>query len=135
MITESTIYWVTRMDELKALFKTSAGFCLVIGILLTAVMVIVRVGAASGEKDSIELLKNRLLMWVGPALLSAALLFGLCGSLTPSTRDYCLIKAIPAVVNSEDVSQKARDASELIDLFMARAKEELKRSTNAEQEK
>ena len=132
MITESTVYWATRMDGFF-------GLCTGLGVVLavSAIILILIFACMANDnyhKEAVRKLSKKRLLWSIPVGV-LSLLFFVAATLIPTTKDYCLIKAIPAVSNSDSVSQKARDASELIDLFMARAKEELKRSANAEQEK
>lgn len=109
MITESTIYWITRLDDIKVLLTTSGilfGFCLLITVLAAMVM--------SAETDNDRAISQALLKftkrtWIIPVLALITSVF------VPTTTEMCAIKLIPAISRNErlqDISDKSLELLE-----------------------
>lgn len=109
MITESTIYWITRMSYLQ-------GFALTISIIIC---ICASVGAvtscvikySSSYEDDTKRAKQAFRWFLPLTLLSFVLVFG--AMLIPSTKEFCAIKAIPVIVNNEQVQELPNRVVEL----------------------
>ena len=93
MITESDIYWLTRLDSLK-LFMGIATFLFGLGGIIGFVHLFADKGLSPKEAWR----KVRI-----PLLLSAFLAVALV--LNHSTKEMCAIKIVPMVVNDEGVQE------------------------------
>jgi len=120
MITESNLYWMTRLDEIKS-FVSIAGFvmCLVFGIAL----IVCLGGCITNKIDEDE--KNlrtfkKISMYVVPFFL-LGLTLPISNIFIPTTKQYAMIKVIPAIANDQKIQQ---EASELYDM----AKQALKQT-------
>jgi hypothetical protein len=113
MITESTMYWITRLDYIS-------GFILTVGIVGTTISVIVSIisyfilitGHEYDKKDAKTLLKISI-----PAFI-VTLLILTGGLLIPNTKQYCAIKAVPMVANNERVQEIPDKMLDLADAWM-----------------
>ena len=91
-MTESSIYWITRMDGVIAMESAMMVLLTLAGVISLLVSVI---GDNLSTQERIRLFKG------AAACASGALLMGLAVVFTPSTRDMLLIKGIPSLVNSD----------------------------------
>lgn len=117
MITESMIYWITRLDYVR-------GVC--IGILVVGGVVGIITFAASYD-SSLDSFGRRLLRWI--SLVCVALFFVAVGGVVfvPTTQEMAMIKVIPAVSNSEFVAERLpADARQIYELGKQRLIKELK---------
>lgn len=111
MVTESTIYWITRMTFVH-------GFVLALSIAfttLTCIWLIVSVichitnicnVADGGRYNSKKFLplSRKSLKWSIPCfMLSWVVIFA--AGLIPTTKEMCAIKAIPVIVNNNQVQE------------------------------
>jgi len=135
MITESQMYWMTRADDLRKLLEGVGFFCMVVGVIAIFGLIFAYLVSLDDDKTGIEFTKSRLLRWLGPSALAFAFVMLLIRSFIPSTRDYAAIKVVPMILNSESTAIVQKDAGALYNLAVEWAKEQLKGSTNAEQEK
>lgn len=132
MVTESQMYWLTRMDDLRSLLYTVTILSAIFGVVAMVALVIVSICASSGDRVLADVVKGRLFRWLGPVLLTLTLCAGLTHALLPSTRDYAAIMVIPAVLNSERTATIQKDAGELYDLTVEWAKSQLKTTKDAQ---
>lgn len=105
MITESTIYWILKLDELR-------GVCVVVCIItgLAGVGSFLGWVIHTAEKD----FENA--NWFRSIFFKMSFLFGFCviiGTLIPSTKQMAMIKVIPMIANSEIVGEMSTDAKEI----------------------
>jgi hypothetical protein len=122
MITESSIYWILKLDDIRTLF-------IVLFLLFAISSVFLVVGAISAVIDKtgyVSLLKKAAI-----ASFTLCAIFGLALTFTPSTRQMAMIKVLPAVVNSEVVGEMSADAKEIYRMGINSIKEAL--SENREQ--
>ena len=123
MITESTIYWITRMDYLKGFMEVVGGIGLFCGVFLVGLFLILR-------HDAYDDAKSYWAKWAKVAIIGSVL--GLCLALgscfTPNTKEMCAIKAIPIIVNNEQVQELPNKVVELANEWI----EELKPSKDSE---
>jgi len=126
MITESQMYWLTRMDSLRDLLRMVGALSAVVGIVATVFLIVAYISTLDGDKFSITLMKSRLFRWLGPVVSTFALVIGLTYALVPSTKAYAAIKVIPLLLNSESTATVQKDAGALYNLAVEWAKEQLK---------
>jgi hypothetical protein len=120
MITESNIYWMTRLDEIKS-FVSVAGFamCLVFGIALIVCLGGCIVNKVDGDEKNLRTFK-KISMYIAPLFLFGVAL-PISNVFIPTTKQYAMIKVIPAIANDQKIQQ---EASELYDM----AKQALKQT-------
>ena len=113
MITESTIYWITRLDCIVTLSMVlsiaSAAGVAILGIVTLAAM-----NTAHTAKE----LEDCKKMWkVWRIIFCFGLVTALVAVFTPTTKEMAMIKIIPAITNSKLVSEDLpRDARYLYEL-------------------
>ena len=100
MITESTIYWITRLDEVKELFFE-------IGIVLTVFTVATLLvgGLIILDGTTTEAKWGKKVLRKIPVIVLSALLFFIVSVLTPTTKEMCAIKIVPLIANDEQVQE------------------------------
>lgn len=105
MITESTIYWMTRLDEIK-------GFC--IGMLLFSIFTFFVLSciklmlSVEPYGDKLVVSKTHIIVsFLFFLLFSAGVIF------TPTTREYAAMKVIPMIANNQDVKELGSDVIDL----------------------
>ena len=125
MITGTEIYWITRMDNIRV----------AIGVFLT-IWAFVTLGVSIGcficsiwpdnekEKHMAELLRRFIIIptWALLCCLISAIV------LIPTTKEVCAIKAIPIIVNNEQVQELPNKVVELANEWI----DELKPSKESE---
>ena len=118
MITELSIYWITRLDGIREFVSGCATFISVFTAMATLSTIIVSIYALCVRNDAIvchvakdgmidELyasirnvriyLWRMTVRWLFPTLVLVSLL----EVLVPTTKEYCAIKVVPAIINSE----------------------------------
>lgn len=120
MITESTIYWILKLDNLRDV-------CLIVGTLsgFTTVISFIVWQCAVSADDNIKVPRS--------TCLRAFAVFMLCvvvGTLLPSTKQMAMIKIIPRLVNNEIVNNLPKDSNDLYRLGIEAIKEQLTRKDN-----
>lgn len=120
MITESEMYWITRLDNIRALIAT---LCVMSGLL---VVVLAFAGGILRDDNDIgtsQYTLGRRLHSPGiPACMVLSLLFGTALVFVPTIKEYAAIRVIPAIANSEAIQQ---DIPELYKLSVQWMKQEL----------
>ena len=109
MITESTIYWITRMSYLQGFALTisiTICICCVVGAVTSCI-----IKSVSSYEDDTKKAKQAFRWFLPLTLLSFILVFG--AMLIPSTKELCAIKAIPVIVNNEQVQELPNKVVEL----------------------
>lgn len=106
MITESTVYWITRLDAIHNLLCLPIVIC-VAGIGIIAIcQVILRdpifADSAEDEKRNSKI-ANRLLFRGTPLCVVVLLLLASVKTFIPTTKEMCAIKVIPGIVNNEKI--------------------------------
>ena len=89
VLTESTVYWITRLDSVKEV--AGAGGVVFIVILL---MIIIIALLEDTSKKYVWGLSLGLIMSI---LIAVSSLF------IPTTKEYCAIKVIPMIVNNDEI--------------------------------
>lgn len=100
MITESTIYWITRLDYVQGFF---IGLAIITGVLTGVLNFVLGCNWDScWEKEKVtafKWFKKSFLLWIIVALSA----FTAC--LIPNTKEMCAIKIIPVMVNDPNVQE------------------------------
>ena len=122
MITESQIYWILKLDEIRGVF--------VIGLIAVGVFSCLSLIAwgfqsidASFDQENIERSKAARKYFFRSAIIAA--LLSIPTSLIPSTKQMAMIKVIPMIANSEIVGEMSADAKEIYKLGINAIKEQL----------
>lgn len=98
MMTESSIYWITRLDYLHGLAFFLA---FLFGVMAFALLIMASVFHVNEDENFTNIFLFRLAPF--SALIAAIML--LAGVFIPTTREMAMIKVIPALANSEMVQK------------------------------
>lgn len=101
MITETTMYWVTRLDNILGL----AVFGLIVGLVIVGITTVVNY--TSMNRDRVWDKNFRRLVCIGGVLAFASILVI---TFVPSTKEMCAIKIIPALANDTDIRELKAEA-------------------------
>lgn len=131
MITETSLYWVLKLDSIRNLFENLTCIFTIFSIVLTIPLVIGAVVYTVADDDYDDgvrgILKAGCLM--ESVLVFIAISSAVCCTFIPSTKEYAMIKVIPMVANSKEFKEFKElkgDAKELYKLGMEAAKSQLK---------
>lgn len=106
MITPFDIYFITRLDNIVALFS----IVLTIAAIVTPVLFIVGcIVSTEGEEE----LSKKLLKLSKILFLLVVIPFSLGRVFTPTTKEACAIVVIPAIANNTEVQDLGKDIIEL----------------------
>lgn len=114
MITESYMYWILKLDDIRD-FVFASGMIISFAALAFLIFFL----ASTIAKD--EFCKDykrvsRLCGWLCVATIILTLFLHLSHALLPTTKQMAMIKVIPAIANSEEVAMLSKDAKELYKL-------------------
>lgn len=122
-ITESTIYWITRLDGIHNFLIS---LCIITGFLavLSLITFLSTFMASEGEEDFHPAMKFELrACLIGIVLF---VVFSLASVFIPTTKEMALIKVLPAISNSRFVSEELpKEAGEIYMLAKEALKEKL----------
>ena len=121
MITESELYWITRLDHIRTLFMICT--CLG-GIIFICSLPLYVVNLLDYYEDICKTIRKLV-----STVFVVFVVSGICLILTPTTKEMAAIKVIPMIVNS-DTALKLKDGlkdstSNLIDLTNSYIKNKL----------
>lgn len=120
-ITESTVYWITRMDSIHIFLS---GLCIFFGILIVLSLIVFF--AIFMICDDITYKKFGIFLrtfWISSALF---IMFFFISVFIPTTKEMALIKVLPAISNSRFVSEELpKEAGEIYMLAKEALKEKL----------
>ena len=122
MITESTIYWVTRLDALTNL-ATAVSLISVIFIIASIIASCIVVG----ERHSTLNDDGKLILPI-KFLISSIIILVVCATLlvfVPTTKEYAVIKILPKIANDEVLNTLSQDGKELYRLTVDYLKEQV----------
>jgi hypothetical protein len=126
MVTESTLYWMTRLDGIKRALD-GLGFA-AMTVAVMAIIILLGCALAVYDCETGSLSRRTWKIVLGTSI--SCFVFGLSLTLgnvfIPTTKEYAAIKAIPAIVNSEDAGKVADELREIAGLASEWAKENLK---------
>ncbi len=111
MITETEMYWITRLDNIHTLFTVFTVISSIIcgGGLFIRFMINLMADKSKGEGEPF-MGSTRVLPWIMPPLV---LIFSSCLVFIPTTKEYVAIKVVPLIVNNQDVQGIGK---EIVDL-------------------
>jgi hypothetical protein len=136
MITETSLYWVLKLDSIRNLFEGLTCiftiFSVIVGITLVLGAVVYHVSGDDYDDSVRRVLKAICLGEF--VIVFIALSSAICSTLIPSTKEYAVIKVIPMVANSKEFKELKGDAKELYKLGMEAAKSQLKSLANTKDE-
>jgi hypothetical protein len=122
MVTESTIYWVTRLDAFNNL---------VTAVSLISVIFLIASGIASGivmgERQSVINDKGKLILPL-KFLIGSIISLVVCATLlvfVPTTKEYAAMKILPKIANDEALNTLSKDGKELYRLTVDYLKEQV----------
>ena len=106
MVTESMVYWMTRMDHIRGVLMCFWLILISIGVLTVVVggigTLIVHVEERHPFGDPTKRSWRRCTSIGGIVGFIGAVFFLVCAFI-PTTREYAAIKVLPAVANNEDL--------------------------------
>ena len=123
MITESYVYWILKLDDIREL-----SFCFGVCCILPMIVFFILFLASTIAKD--EFCKDyrhvsRLCGWLCVAATTLALFLHLSYAFLPSTKQMAMIKVIPALANSKELALVSNDAKEIYTLGVTAIKTKL----------
>jgi hypothetical protein len=120
MITESELYWILKLDDIRDLLT---GCTVALGI--TSVVLIVMTIAQICEEDLFDDIPWRRSLFARLAVYITLIVFSIALVLIPSTKQMAVIKGVPAIVNSDVTKNVSSDVKELYKLGVDTLKEKL----------
>ena len=118
MITESQIYWITRLDGLKHLMEVVGILgSIFAGVALAFAFIIWMMEDKDQAKRACKIL---LPIWLVCAFVGMASIF------VPSAKEYCAIKVIPVVAANDEVQELPNKVIELANEWIEELKPEEK---------
>ena len=138
-MTESDMYWLLKMDDIRDLLGIIAWIC---GII-TFFALICALSSVDKDVENDKKLKkegkpqdsNSGMMVCGVFILFflATIAFTVGSKMTPTTKEAAAIKVVPKIVNSEFVNEKVpEEADEILQLAKDLAKDLLKEKVKEE---
>lgn len=122
MITENTIYWILKLDDI-------AGLLIVMAIVAAAFSIgAILVWAISAEVDDKYSRETAKILCVKSGII--AFICAVAFTFLPNTKQMAMIKVIPAITNSEFVADMSKDAKELYKMGIEAIKEQLTNKNN-----
>ena len=129
MITESTIYWITRLDYIKNFIS----IVLLLSFFASFISIIFyQFHKEQSNNDWISDISKqeyRGYMNIFYKCFSVSIIIMIISLVivlfVPTTKEICMIKVIPMIANSEAVDQLGKDGKEIYELGIKRIKEEL----------
>ena len=110
MITATEMYWILKLDDIRAFFGLS---------LIPLAIFLMATGIAWAAEQKLEAKKYFFRTVV------IVVLFGFFAAILPSTKQMAMIKVIPMLANSEIVGEMSSDAKELYRMGINAIKEQL----------
>lgn len=119
MITESELYWILKLDDIRTFFVGCTVFFFIAAALLPILTLVHYAAPVCTERTWRSGRFTRLVVYIAP-LVSMLMI-----ALLPSTKQMAAIKAIPAIVNSDAAKDITSDTEELYKLGIKALKEKL----------
>lgn len=129
MITESELYWILKLDDIRNLLT---GCTIVLG-LISVVLTIMTIAQAVDEYF-ICASNWRRSLFARLAVYITLIVFSIALTLLPSTKQMAAIKVLPAIVNSDAAKTMSSDAKELYKLGVDTLKEKLTDINNSKEQ-
>lgn len=130
MITETSLYWVLKLDSIRNIFEGLAVVFTIFSVIIAVPLLVFIImhfmsvdGYDDGGTERRGLIAGGLVEFV---FVFIAISSAICYSLIPSTKEYAMIKVIPMVANSKEFKELKGDAKELYKLGIEATKSRLK---------
>lgn len=120
MITESELYWIFKLDDIRDLLTG----CTII-LCIISVLLIVMTIAQAYDGDLFDDIPWRRSAFARLAVYITLIVFSVVLVLLPSTKQMVALKAIPAIVNSDTAKDVPSDVKALYKLGVDALKEKL----------
>ena len=115
MISSSEIYWILMLDNIRGFFV----MCAIVSAITTLVFFLVGAINVDNEDPYRDVLKMGKIAFCCFIAASLSLCF------IPSTKQAAIVKAVPALANSEVVAEMSKDAKDIYRLGVKSIKEHL----------
>lgn len=114
MIDESTVYWITRLDNIRIFLFVLAFIGAVIAFIGGVAHGATTSRRAFSDEEKLEK-KNDLRFSMEAFLVGIFVMLttAVCLVFTPNTKEMCAIKVIPAIANSERIQSLGTDVVDL----------------------
>lgn len=115
-MTESMVYWITRLDGIRGFcfgIQTFAVLFAILGIIAAIVALCIRVEAEEEGSDDDARIANSICKFACKVWIPAfciAMVCSLARTFTPTTKEMIAIKVIPQITNVDNV-EKIKDVS------------------------
>ena len=115
-MTESMVYWITRLDGIRGLcfgIQTFAVLFAILGIIAAIVALCISFTAEEEGSDDDARIANSICKFAGKVWIPAfciAMACSLARTFTPTTKEMIAIKVIPQITNVDNV-EKIKDVS------------------------
>lgn len=137
-MTESMIYWITRLDGIHGFcygIQTLAGVFAIVGITAAIIAVCIKINAEAEESDDDARLASGICkiackVWI-PAFC-IAIMCSLARTFMPTTKEMIAIKVIPQIANVNNI-EKIKDISkDMLDITSDWLKDMRKKYVNGQ---
>lgn len=121
MITELTMYWILKLDDIITALGVIAG----ISIILGAISIVAWLALMADEKRNLTRYPRRYFF----ICLTVLMVITVIRPFIPSTRQMAMIKVVPIISSSEIVAEMPDDAKDLYRMGIDAIKEQLTNHT------
>ena len=115
VITQSDIYWISRLDGINMLAVIMMSFSGITAIILAMISIMTK---CDGDEEVAMKLMRCLRRIVLPILIVSTLV----AVFVPTTKEMCAIKVIPLVTNSQDVQGLGKNVVDLANEWLTKLK-------------
>ena len=137
-MTESMIYWITRLDSIHEFcfgIQTIAVISTVIGAIVAFVAVCIKVSSEAEESDddarfASSICKIACKVWI-PAFC-IAIVCSLARTFTPTTKEMIAIKVIPQITSVDNVDKIKDVSKDMLDVTVDWLKDMQKKYVNGQ---
>ena len=119
MITENTVYWIVKLDDIRGILAVFT-FCFFVA---AGIFFVASLNIEDSTKEKMEASRKKLI----PTVIFATLL-AVAAALTPSTKEMAMIKVIPTLAKSDIVSEMSTDAKEIYKMGINAIKKSLNKN-------
>lgn len=131
MITESEIYWILKLDDIKDFFLLPIIICVIFSVAFLFISIVSFFESQPCPTDeekkltmsSVKLCLITVSIWISLSTINCFI---------PSTKQFAMIKVIPAITNSEIAADMSKDAKELYKMGIEAIKAQLTNKNNGE---
>ena len=134
MITESAIYWILKLDDIKTFFLLPIIICAILSVVFLIGSICCYIESQpcpSDEEKKLTMFAVKLCLIIVSIWISLSCI----NCFIPSTKQFAMIKVIPAITNSELAADMSKDAKEIYKMGIEAIKEELTNKNNGETSK